>query len=136
MVDKFSVEKRSKIMAAIHSKNTHSTERRLRAGLASARISGWRMNAKDLEGKPDFVFDNKKLIVFVDGCFWHGCKCKRLSKTHKSFWKNKIETNIARDKRVSRVLRRQGWKVIRIKEHELKPSVTKVVQKIAKNISA
>lgn len=135
MADTFSKEKRSEIMAAIHSKNTHSTERRLRAGLASARISGWRMNAKDLIGKPDFVFDKKKVVVFVDGCFWHGCKCKRLSKTHKSFWKDKIETNIARDKRVSRILRNQGWKVVRIKEHELKASVSKTVGKVNKIIS-
>ncbi len=127
-MDKFSKEKRSQIMAAIHSKNTHSTERRLRAGLAVARISGWRMNAKDLVGKPDFVFDDKKVAIFVDGCFWHGCKCKRLSKTHRSFWKNKIETNIARDKRISRKLRRQGWRVVRIKEHELKASISKVVR--------
>lgn len=130
MTDKFSKEKRSEIMSAIRSKNAHSTERRLRAGLASARISGWRMNAKDLAGKPDFVFGDKKIAIFVDGCFWHGCKCKRLSKTHRNFWKNKIETNIARDKRISRQLRKQGWKVIRIKEHELKASVSKVVEKV------
>lgn len=136
MADTFSKEKRSEIMAAIHSKNTYSTERRLRAGLAFAGISGWRMNAADLTGKPDFVFDEKKIIVFVDGCFWHGCKCKRLSKTHKSFWKNKIETNIARDKRVSRALRRQGWKVVRIKEHELKSSLPKTVKKIRRVISS
>lgn len=130
MTDKFSKEKRSEIMSAIHSKNTHSTERRLRAGLASAGISGWRMNVKDLAGKPDFVFYEKKIAIFVDGCFWHGCKCKRQSKTNRSFWKKKIETNVARDKRVSRQLRRQGWKVIRIKEHELKASVGKTIAKI------
>ena len=134
MADVFSKQKRSEIMAAIHSKNTHSTERRLRAGLSSVDISGWRMNAEDLVGKPDFVFDNKKVVVFVDGCFWHGCKCKRSSKTHKSFWKNKIEANIARDKRVSRALRRQGWRVVRIKEHELKASVAKTVGKVKKII--
>lgn len=134
MADTFSKEKRSEIMAAIHSKNTHSTERRLRAGLASAGISGWRMNAKDLIGKPDFVFDDIKVAIFVDGCFWHGCKCKKLSKTHKNFWKNKIETNIARDKKVSRILRGQGWKVMRIKEHELKASMSKTIEKIKKII--
>jgi len=122
-------------MAAIRSKNTRSTERRLRAGLAAAGISGWRMNAKDLTGKPDFVFDDEKVAVFVDGCFWHGCKCKRLSKTHKSFWKKKIETNIVRDKKVSRALRRQGWKVVRIKEHELKSSVSKTVEKVRKVVT-
>jgi len=135
MADKFSKEKRSEIMAAIHSKNTLSTERRLRAGLASAGISGWRMNVKDLVGKPDFVFDGKMIVVFVDGCFWHGCKCKRLSKTHRSYWKNKIEANIARDKRVSSVLRCQGWKVVRIKEHELKASVSKTIKKIKKIVA-
>jgi len=135
MADKFTKDKRSQIMAAIHSKNTHSTERRLRAGLASAKISGWRMNAKDLDGKPDFVFDEQKVAIFVDGCFWHGCKCKRLSKTNRSFWKKKIETNIARDKRVSRKLRRQGWKVVRIKEHELKASISKTVEKVKKAIT-
>ncbi len=135
MADKFSKEKRSKIMSAIHSKNTHTTERRLRAGLASAKISGWRMNAKDLIGKPDFVFDDKRIAIFVDGCFWHGCKCKRPSKTHRSFWKNKIETNVARDKKVSRILRKEGWKVLRIKEHELKSSVKKVVEKIQKELA-
>lgn len=122
-------------MSAIRSKNTRTTERRLRAGLASAKFSGWRMNAKDLTGKPDFVFDDERTVIFVDGCFWHGCKCKRLSKTHRSFWKSKIEMNIARDKKVSRILRKEGWKVIRIREHELKPSVKKVVEKIKKEIS-
>lgn len=135
MTDTFSKEKRSEIMASIRSKNTYSTERRLRAGLISARISGWKMNAKYLAGKPDFVFEKKKIVVFVDGCFWHGCKCKSLSKTHRAFWRNKIEANIAHDKRVTRSLRRDGWKVIRIKEHELKPSVSKAVKKIQKIIS-
>ena len=132
MTDTFSKEKRSQIMAAIHSKNTRSTERRLRAGLVSARISGWRMNAKDLAGKPDFVFGNQKIAIFVDGCFWHGCKCKRQSKTNRSFWRQKIEANIARDKRVTRQLQRQGWKVLRIKEHDLKASLSKVIKKIEK----
>lgn len=130
MTDTLSKEKRSKIMAAVHGKNTRSTERRLRAGLASAGISGWRMNVKNLAGKPDFVFENKKVVIFVDGCFWHGCKCKKQVRTNKFFWKNKIETNIKRDKRVSRVLRRQGWKVIRIKEHEMQMQLSKIIKKI------
>ena len=135
MSDIFSKEKRSEIMSANRSKNTRSTERRLRAGLVSAGISGWRINAKDLVGKPDFVFDEKKVIVFVDGCFWHGCHCKRPSKTNRNFWTIKIERNIARDKRVSRALRRQGWTVIRIREHEMKASIAKVVKKITKKLS-
>jgi DNA mismatch endonuclease Vsr len=119
-------------MAANRSKNTYSTERRLRAALAAGHISGWRLNAKDLAGKPDFVFDYEKVAIFVDGCYWHGCKCKRLSATNVEFWEDKIKTNIARDKRVARTLRRQGWKVVRIKEHELKRSTLKIVEKIRK----
>jgi DNA mismatch endonuclease, patch repair protein len=134
VIDTRSKEKRSQIMAANRSKNTHSTERRLRSALASAHISGWRLNAKDLPGKPDFVFDNEKVAIFVDGCFWHGCICKRLSATNVEFWKNKIENNMARDKRVSRLLRKQGWKVIRIREHELKRSISKTIKKIRKAI--
>lgn len=135
MADTFSKEKRSQIMAAILGRNNRSTERRLRAGLVSSGISGWRVNAKDLAGTPDFVFDKQKIAVFVDGCFWHGCKCKRPSKTNVDFWTTKIERNVARDKRDSRVLRRQGWKVIRVKEHELKRSVSKVVHRIQRIVS-
>ena len=134
-MDTLSKEKRSKIMAAIHYKNTRSTERRLRSGLASAGISGWRMNAKDLIGKPDFVFEKKKVAIFVDGCFWHGCKCKKKVRTNKSFWVNKIETNIARDRKVTRLLRQQGWIVIRIKEHEMQSALSKIIKKITRAIA-
>jgi G:T-mismatch repair DNA endonuclease (very short patch repair protein) len=61
MADTFSKEKRSQIMAAVLGKNNRSTERRLRAGLVSAGISGWRINAADFAGKPDFVFDEQKI---------------------------------------------------------------------------
>jgi len=63
-------------------------------------------------------------------------KCKRLSKTNRTFWKHKIETNIARDKRVLRALRYRGWKVLRIKEHELRASLPKTIGKIKRLISA
>ncbi len=122
-------------MAANRGRNNRSTERRLRAGLVSAGISGWRINATDLVGKPDFVFDEQKVAIFVDGCFWHGCECKRLPKTNIEFWTKKIETNVARDKKVSQELRQQGWKVIRIREHEFKRSLSDTIAKI-RNIIA
>jgi DNA mismatch endonuclease (patch repair protein) len=52
----------------------------------------------------------------VDGCFWHGCRCKYLPRTNTEFWRDKIETNKRRDRRVSRKLRRDGWAVVRVKE--------------------
>jgi DNA mismatch endonuclease (patch repair protein) len=67
-------------------------------------------------GKPDFAWPGRKVAVFVDGCFWHGCRCKHLPSTNTEFWRNKIETNQRRDRRVARALRKDGWTVIRVKE--------------------
>lgn len=67
---------RSKIMAAIKGRNNKSTELRLRMILVSLGISGWKMQKQGMPGRPDFYFESRKLIIFVDGCFWHGCpKC-------------------------------------------------------------
>lgn len=71
-------------------------------------------------GRPDFVFPKQKVCVFVDGCFWHGCpKCCRIPKSNEEFWEMKILGNALRDVMVSGALRRQGWKVLRIWEHDL-----------------
>jgi len=71
-------------------------------------------------GKPDFVFPKFKLAVFVDGCFWHGCpKHETKPKNNRAFWFRKLSSNKARDALVTRTLRRAGWVVLRIWEHEL-----------------
>jgi DNA mismatch endonuclease (patch repair protein) len=71
--------------------------------------------------KPDFVFQKLKTAVFVDGCFWHGCpKHATWPKTRAAFWLEKITGNKARDCRVNRALRKRGWTVVRVWEHELK----------------
>jgi DNA mismatch endonuclease (patch repair protein) len=73
-----------------------------------------------LFGKPDFVFPKLRLAVFVDGCFWHRCPRHAVKpKQNAAFWRRKISANKARDRLVSRTLRRQGWSVLRIWEHEL-----------------
>ncbi len=70
--------------------------------------------------RPDFVFPKSRTAVFVDGCFWHGCpKHGTQPKGNRAFWKNKFARNIARDLLVTRTLRRAGWRVLRIWEHEL-----------------
>ena len=131
MTDVFSKRKRSSIMASNRGSGNRSTEGRLRAKLVSAKISGWRINAKDVYGKPDFVFDKKRIAVFVDGCFWHGCKqCRNIPTTNRSFWKKKIEGNKHRDVLVSRKLRREGWCVTRFWEHEVRKELDKCVDKI------
>jgi DNA mismatch endonuclease (patch repair protein) len=71
-------------------------------------------------GKPDFIFRAAKLAVFVDGCFWHGCpKHATKPKSNRSFWATKLSRNKARDVVVTRTLRKLGWRVIRIWEHDL-----------------
>jgi DNA mismatch endonuclease (patch repair protein) len=120
MADVLSKMKRSQVMAAIKSKGNKDTELRLIFIFQTNGITGWRRNQK-LPGKPDFVFRRERLAVFVDGCFWHGCQqhC-RMPKTRRYFWIPKIKRNQARDREVNKLLRKQGWGILRVWEHELR----------------
>jgi DNA mismatch endonuclease (patch repair protein) len=112
---------RSHIMGRIKSKSNRSTEATLRMALVRCGIRGWRLNASDQFGKPDFFFDEKKIAVFVDGCFWHGCGlCGHTPKTRSEFWAAKFKRNRQRDRRSNRTLVQCGVRVIRIWEHSLK----------------
>jgi DNA mismatch endonuclease (patch repair protein) len=132
-MDRVSKIARSRIMSLVKSTHGRTTERRLRAHLVSHGISGWTMNEKGLPGRPDFVFHEVRLIIFVDGCFWHGCtRCKRPPKTNVSFWTEKVRMNQRRDKKVTAALRRRGWTVIRVKECDLRDveCTRKIVRRI------
>ena len=114
MADVFGPSKRSEVMSRIRPTGNKATEQAVRILLKRNKITGWRRQIR-IYGKPDFAFPRQKVAVFVDGCFWHGCpKCYTRPKTNRVFWDKKREDNMARDKRVTRQLRRQGWKVIRI----------------------
>ena len=120
MADVFSKAKRSLVMAAIRSSGNKDTELALVKLLKARGITGWRRNQR-IPGKPDFVFRKQKTAVFVDGCFWHGCRWHcRMPKSRAGFWRAKITRNKRRDGEVTRALRRQGWLVLRIWEHSLK----------------
>ena len=121
MSDVFSKEKRSEVMKAVKSKNTKTTELKLIKIFKELHVTGWR-RTYPLKGKPDFVFPKKRIVIFVDGCFWHGhtCKAGRLPETNHVFWENKIYKNILRDKKNIQELETRGWKVIVIWECELK----------------
>jgi DNA mismatch endonuclease (patch repair protein) len=70
--------------------------------------------------RPDFVFPELKISVFVDGCFWHGCPRHATWPAHRAaWWRRKIQGNQARDREVNRALRQAGWRVVRIWEHSL-----------------
>lgn len=120
MADVFSKRKRSTVMAAIRAIGNKTTEIRLARVFRKHGFRGWRRHMP-LPGKPDFVFRREQVAVFVDGCFWHGCsKHLRAPKSNKTYWRRKIAVNRLRDIRVKRVLQQQGWRVLRIWEHELR----------------
>lgn len=104
-------EKISRTMSAIRAKNT-KPELLLREMLLAVGFNNYRLHPKSVPGRPDIVFRKKKGALFVHGCFWHGCPyCKlKLPKTHRAFWRKKIETNKARDARKNRELRQGGWR--------------------------
>lgn len=119
-------------MAAIRGKHTKSTEVALRMALLRSKISGWRLHATNLLGRPDVFFPLHRVAVFVDGCFWHGCpRCGHIPKTRTSFWRAKIMRNRARDRVNTRKLRLSNVKVIRIWEHSLRDK-EKTVRALAK----
>lgn len=69
--------------------------------------------------RPDIVFGRKRVAIFIDGCFWHGCpRHGTMAKANRQFWQQKIHENKRRDGDTNRRLRRAGWSVIRIWEHE------------------
>lgn len=130
MADVFTKAKRSEVMSRIRSSGNKETELALIKLFRTNKITGWRRHYL-LFGKPDFVFPNQRLAVFVDGCFWHGCpKHSNMPRNNRAFWLKKLSSNRARDLRVNRVLRQNGWKVIRIWEHDLVKHPQRCLQRI------
>lgn len=120
MADSISKEERSAVMAKVRSTGNRSTEIKVEAALKKARIRGWKKHSKDMPGCPDFYFPKARLVIFVDGCFWHACpKCGRLPSSNPEYWTPKIDSNRRRDNRTRRYLRAQGLHVMRIWEHEV-----------------
>ncbi|MEJ0091108.1 MAG: very short patch repair endonuclease [Limisphaerales bacterium] len=140
---------RSELMSRIRSRGNKDTEVVLAKFFRRHKISGWRRQVqiigkpvaavydrrslrvatfgvhraplqKTFRVRPDFVFPKLKLAIFVDGCFWHGCpKHGTKPKGNAAFWRRKFSRNIARDRLVTRTLRRANWQVLRIWEHDL-----------------
>lgn len=118
-MDSFTRAQRSSCMSAIKSRGNKNTELRLVAILRSNQIKGWRRH-ETLPGKPDFIFRRERVAIFVDGCFWHGCRWHcRMPKSRTVFWRPKLARNKARDREVNQLLKADGWRIIRIWEHAL-----------------
>ena len=120
MSDVFSTEKRSQVMKAVKSKNTKTTEVKMLQLFKELEVKGWR-RTYPLIGKPDFVFPSKRIVVFVDGCFWHGHNCRNVTPSaNAEFWNAKRLYNKEHDRLVVETLQQKNWTVIRIWECELK----------------
>jgi DNA mismatch endonuclease, patch repair protein len=92
-----------------------------RSGLRYLSADGYRARARrGLPGSPDLIFVGRRCVVFVDGCFWHGCgRCHDFKRDLNAWWRAKIKGNVARDNRVRGRLRREGWTVLVVREHDL-----------------
>ena len=118
MSDTVSKKKRSEIMSRIKNKDS-KIETLFRKELWKAGFR-YHKNANKYFGKPDIVLPKYKTTVFIDSCFWHGCKkhC-RIPTARRKYWTEKIKRNIARDKEVVKYYKKQGWKIFRIWEHNI-----------------
>ncbi len=122
--------------AAVKGRNNRTTELRLRCGLVRAGLRGWHVNVKGLRGSPDFYFPREKLVVFTDGCFWHGCqRCGHTPAKNNTFWSTKIERNRERDAKVTHYWLTEGFTVLRLWGHELTEDLKDCIRRIRKEMA-
>lgn len=135
MADVFDKSKRSEIMKKVRSNKNKSTELKLIEIFKENNIHGWRRNYK-VKGHPDFVFLDKRIAIFVDGCFWHGHDCRNTRpKDNQDYWTKKRERNLKHDKEITEYFKKRGWFVVRIWECELsKKSASTKVRDLVKNL--
>ena len=121
-------------MRAVKSTDT-SPEILVRSALHRAGLR-YRLHDKSLPGKPDLVFPKHRLLVFINGCYWHwhGCKRSRMPKTNTRYWQKKIGRNIERDKSNRAKLEADGWTVVVIWECSLEDGVRAVLQHAGKSL--
>jgi DNA mismatch endonuclease, patch repair protein len=132
MPDNLTIEQRSYTMSRIRSTNT-KPELIVRR-LAHARGLRFKIHQRSLRGCPDLVFSGAKVVVFIDGDFWHGWRFPLWRNKLSSYWKAKIARNRQRDRCNFRLLRRHGWHVIRIWEHQIKRDVNTCLDRIERAV--
>ncbi|HEY0319450.1 MAG TPA: very short patch repair endonuclease [Pyrinomonadaceae bacterium] len=129
MADHLTPEQRFRAMSRVKLKDG-SLEMIVRSEL-HRRGYRFRKHVKTLPGSPDAVFPKEKIAIFIDGDFWHGYRLPAWEHKLKDFWKNKIRENRQRDQKNFRKLRRSGWRVLRIWQHEIKSDPEACVDRIA-----
>lgn len=135
MADVFTKQKRSEIMSLIRAKNT-GIEKKAFSHLRKNEIY-FQQHYSKAPGKPDIALPARKIAIFIDGDFWHGYKFEKWRRRiPKEYWREKIASNIARDAKNRRALRRQGWKVMRVWGHEIAKRPDKTLAKILRFLKA
>ena len=124
------------MMAGIRGRNT-KPEIAVRSAL-HRRGFRFRLHRGDLPGKPDLVLPKYRAVIFVHGCFWHGhgCHLFRWPKTREEFWRDKISSNVARDRRQFAALREAGWRVATVRECALKGRTRLTVETVTDRCAA
>jgi len=130
MVDHLSKAGRSRVMAAIRSKDT-KPEVALRQALRALGRSGYRLHRKDLPGRPDIAFIGRKVAVFVDGAYWHGHPEHWHPETASDYWLAKIARNQERDRAANEALAAKGWQVVRFWDFEVQANPDACAQAVA-----
>ncbi len=132
MADTLTPEQRRRCMSSVKGGNT-GPEVKLRKALWNRGLR-YRLRYK-LPGKPDLVFVSARVVVFVDGCFWHGCpEHGSMPATNREFWERKILGNLERDKRVTNELSGLGWEVLRFWEHQTKSDLDSTVEIVVRTV--
>ena len=128
MADTLTPSQRSYCMSRVKGKDT-SLEKIMRSELHK-RGYRYRKHVKNLPGRPDLVFVKQKVVVFIDGDYWHGYRFPQWKNKLTSFWREKIGKTRERDKKNFAKLRRKGWRVIRIWGHQIKNDLDECIKKI------
>lgn len=122
-------------MSRIKGKDT-SPEILLRKALYSRSLR-YRLHRRDLPGTPDIVFQSRRTVIFVNGCFWHrheGCNLTTTPTTRKEFWQNKFDATVERDRRNIEALEQAGWTVIVVWQCEIEKDIDAVADAIVQRL--
>jgi len=129
MVDNLSKQTRSRVMTSIKSKNT-KPEMVIRKILWLQGFR-YRIHDRSIIGTPDISSKKAKLAIFIDGCFWHGCKrCYKEPKSNVGFWRKKIQNNRKKRNSVRTQLRREGWNVLEFWEREINANSKRIATRV------
>jgi len=132
MADIMSPEKRSRVMSRIRGKDT-TPERYLRQLLLAAGLR-FTQHDSNLPGRPDFVFPERRVVVFVHGDFWHGWRFPQWQHKLSQFWREKIAANRSRGERHCRWLRRHGWRVVTVWEHQVESDAVACARRVLERL--